>query len=65
MGRQHTMYMSEATWTQLKALMGKEETMSATIRRCIEVCSNNQTEFDQIKRLENMIAMLCEDEKDD
>jgi len=62
MGRQHTMYMSEATWTQLKTLMGKDETMSATIRRCIEVCSNNQKEFDQIKRLENMIAMLCEDE---
>lgn len=62
MGRQHTMYMSEATWTQLKALMGKDETMSATIRRCIQVCSDNQKQFDQIKLLENRIAMLCEDE---
>jgi len=62
MGRQHTMYMSEATWTQLKELMGKDETMSATIRRCIQVCSDNQKQFDQIKLLENRIAMLCEDE---
>lgn len=62
MGRQHTMYMSEATWTQLKTLMGKDETMSATIRRCIQVCSDNQKHFDQIKMLENRIAMLCEDE---
>ncbi len=59
MGRQHTMYMSDATWTQLKALMGKDETMSATIRRCIQVCSDNQKQFDQIKILENRIAMLC------
>tara|TARA_R100001460_G_scaffold107518_1_gene156378 strand:- start:259 stop:438 length:180 start_codon:yes stop_codon:yes gene_type:complete len=56
------MYMSEATWTQLKALMGKDETMSATIRRCIEVCSNNQKEFDQIKRLENLISILVSEE---
>lgn len=62
MGRQHTMYMSEATWTQLKTLMGKDETMSATIRRCIQVCSDNLKQFDQIKLLENRIAMLCEDE---
>ena len=61
MGRQHTMYMSDATWTQLKTLMGKDETMSATIRRCIQVCSDNQKQFDQIKLLENRIAMLCED----
>lgn len=62
MGRQHTMYMSEATWTQLKTLMSKDETMSATIRRCIQVCSDNLTTFDRIKVLENRIAMLCEDE---
>ncbi len=62
MGRQHTMYMSDATWNQLQALMGKDETMSATIRRCIDMCFNNLNQFDQIKRLENMVAMLCEDE---
>jgi len=62
MGRQHTMYMSDATWEQLQVLMGKDETMSATIRRCIQMCHDNLKQFDQIKKLQNMIAMLCEDE---
>jgi len=62
MGRQHTMYMSDATWNQLQVLMGKDETMSATIRRCIQMCHDNLEQFDQIKKLQNMIAMLCEDE---
>ncbi len=63
MGRQHTMYMSDATWEQLQRLMGKDETMSATIRRCVQMCSDNLDQFDQIKKLQNMIAMLCEEEK--
>lgn len=69
MGRQHTMYMSDATWEQLVLLMRADETMSSTIRRCIQICSENVADFDmikskddEIKKLENMIAMLCEDE---
>ena len=69
MGRQHTMYMSDATWNQLVLMIRADETMSSTIRRCIEICSENVADFDiikskndEIKRLENMIAMLCEDE---
>jgi len=69
MGRQHTMYMSDATWNQLVLMIRADETMSSTIRRCIEICSENVGDFDiikskndEIKRLENMIAMLCEDE---
>jgi len=69
MGRQHTMYMSDATWEQLVLLVRADETMSSTIRRCIQICSENVGQFDmiknkddEIKRLEGMIAMLCEDE---
>jgi len=62
MGRQHTMYMSDATWEQLQRLIGKDETMSATIRRCIQMCSDNLRQFDRIKHYEKMIQVLCEDD---
>ncbi len=64
MGRQHTMYMSDATWNQLQVLMGKDETMSATIRRCVQMCHDNLTQFDQIKRLQNLISTLVSEEMD-
>ena len=56
------MYMSEATWTQLKALMGNEESMSATIRRSIQMAFDNKEKFDRVKNLEKLISALCEDE---
>jgi len=62
MGRQHTIYLSDATWEQLQTLMRKDETMSATIRRCIQASYDNIKQFDRIKNLEKLIAKLCEDE---
>tara|TARA_R100001086_G_scaffold239432_1_gene164818 strand:- start:274 stop:465 length:192 start_codon:yes stop_codon:yes gene_type:complete len=62
MGRQHTIYLSDATWNQLESLMGKTETMSATIRRCIQASYDNLKQFDRIKSLERLITLLNEDE---
>lgn len=62
MGRQHTIYLSDATWNQLESLMSKTETMSATIRRCIQSSYDNLKQFDRIKSLERLIKILNEDE---
>jgi len=58
MGRQHTMYMSEATWNQLVLMIRADETMSSTIRRCIQICSENVADFDMIKSKDDEIKRL-------
>jgi len=58
MGRQHTMYMSEATWNQLVLMIRADETMSSTIRRCIQICSENVAQFDMIKNKDDELDRL-------
>jgi len=47
MGRQHTMYISDATWNKLEMLQGgTEKSMSAVIRRSVDLAIENKTEYD-------------------
>ena len=58
MGRQHTMYMSDETWRLLESLRRMDDSMSSTIRRCIEICSDNVEHFDMLKKKEEEIKKL-------
>lgn len=49
MGRQHTIYLSDVTWSQLESLKKEDKTMSETIRTAIEMCSQNSVQFDLIE----------------
>lgn len=47
MGRQHTMYISDSTWGKLEMLQGgTEKSMSAVIRRSVDLAIENKTEYD-------------------
>ena len=52
MGRQHTMYISDATWRMMQLLRKEEESMSAVIRKSIELANNHHIEYDAISELE-------------
>mgnify|MGYP003153988628 CR=1 FL=1 len=60
MGRQHTMYISDATWRMMQLLRKDEESMSAVIRKCIELANNQHIEFDAISELEKKKDVLRE-----
>ena len=49
MGRQHTIYLSDATWEQLESLKKENKTMSETIRLAIDICGQQQEKFDFIE----------------
>jgi len=49
MGRQHTIYLSDATWEQLESLKKENKTMSETIRLAIDICAQQQEKFDFIE----------------
>lgn len=46
MGRQHTIYLSDTTWNQLESLKKEDKSMSETIRMAIDICAQNQEQFD-------------------
>ena len=56
MGRQHTIYMSDKTWSELESLRKNGQSMSEVMRVAIAICAKHQEEFDlldyNIKMLE-------------
>lgn len=58
MGRQHTMYISDATWRMMQLLRKDEESMSAVIRKSIELANNQHIQFDAISELEKKKDVL-------
>ena len=60
MGRKHTMYISDATWRMMQLLKQEEESMSAVIRKSIELANNHHIEYDAISELEKKKDILRE-----
>ena len=58
MGRQHTMYISDATWRMMQLLRKDEESMSAVIRKSIELANNQHIQYDAISELEKKKDVL-------
>jgi len=58
MGRQHTMYMSDVTWSRLELLKQDEQSMSAVVRQCIDLGVSNKGEFDLFTSNELKIESL-------
>jgi len=58
MGRQHTMYLSDATWRMMQLLKEEDESMSAVIRKSIELANNQHIQYDAISELEKKKDVL-------
>jgi len=52
MGRQHTIYLSDASWNRLEMLKTDELSMSAVIRMCIDLGVADRAGFDAIQEAE-------------
>ena len=52
MGRQHTIYLSDASWDRLTMLKKDEFTMSAVIRMCIDLGIKDKAGFDATRESE-------------
>ena len=48
MGRQHTIYLSEASFANLLTLKNDDESMSQVIRNALAVCADNKDTFDLV-----------------
>ena len=51
MGRQHTIYLSDASFEALMTLKKADESMSQVIRNSLSVCAENQESFDLVSNL--------------
>tara|TARA_R100000654_G_scaffold38933_1_gene64725 strand:+ start:1872 stop:2183 length:312 start_codon:yes stop_codon:yes gene_type:complete len=60
MGRQHTMYISDASWKKLMLLKEENESMSSVIRKSIEVATNYHIQYDAVRELEQKRVILQE-----
>ena len=58
MGRQHTMYISDASWKKLMLLKEENESMSAVIRKSIDLASNQSIQYDAVSDLEKKKDVL-------
>ena len=63
MGRQHTIYLSDASYENLMALKNDDESMSQVIRNAIAVCADNKDTFDlvsyQNKKIDALLRKLA------
>ena len=48
MGRQHTIYLSDASFENLMTLKNDDESMSQVIRNALAVCADNKDTFDLV-----------------
>ena len=49
MGRQHTIYLSDVTYSAMMSLKHDDESMSQVIRNAIDICNANKETFDLVK----------------
>ena len=62
MGRQHTMYLSDATWRMMQLLKEDEESMSAVIRKSIELANNHHIQYNAVHELEKKQVRIKEEQ---
>lgn len=58
MGRQHTIYLSDVTYSAMMSLKHEDESMSQVIRNAIDICNANKETFDLVKYQEIKIEAL-------
>ena len=57
MGRQHTIYLSDVTYSAMMSLKKEDESMSQVIRNALEICNANKETFDLVAYQEKTIEM--------
>jgi len=55
MGRQHTIYLSDVTYSAMMSLKKDDESMSQVIRNALEICNANKETFDLVAYQEKKI----------
>lgn len=55
MGRQHTMYLSDVTYSAMMSLKQEDESMSQVIRNALEICNANKETFDLVAYQQKVI----------
>jgi len=58
MGRQHTIYLSDASWDKLMMLKKDNESMSSAVRESIDLSVANIADFELMKRQFERIQVL-------
>jgi len=58
MGRQHTIYLSDVTYSEMESLKHEGESMSQVIRNSIAICHANKDNFELVDYQHKTIEAL-------